>query len=336
MIQVGVIGCGFMGGMHTACYKALETLGVKVTATADIRPDRAEKMAAMSGARTYASGMELIEQADVDAVDICLPTDLHAAHAIAAMRAGKNVFVEKPICLKEAEMEELRRVEKETGMKVQVGQVIRFWTEYAWLKETADSGVYGSLLSAAFKRVSARPTWASDNWLSDFSRSGGVACDMHVHDTDYIRYLLGEPDRIQSQAYRDENGAIQQIFTLFGYGKNVGVSVEACWDYPATFPFCAAYRVKFEKATVVFDGTALTVYPEEGEAFHPKLAEEFKGDNKIGGNISSLGGYYNELRYFVEWLRGEHTGTIASVEESVRSIRLVQREIEAAGGLIAR
>jgi predicted dehydrogenase len=335
MIKIGVIGCGFMGGMHTACYKALEPLGVKVTATADIRLDRAEKMAAMSGARAYKDYMELIEKADVDAVDICLPTDLHVPYAVAAMRRGKNIFVEKPICLKEDEMEEIRRVEKETGVKVQVGQVIRFWKEYVWLKETKDSGIYGKFLSGAFKRVSPRPTWATDNWLSTLSRSGGVACDMHVHDTDYIRYLLGEPDRVQSQAYRDEQGGIQQIFTLFGFGKNVGVSVEACMDYPASFPFNAAYRVKFEKASVDFDHGVLTVYPEEGEAFHPELPEEFHADNNIGGNISSLGGYYNELKYFVEWLKGEHTGTIASVDEAVRSVQLVLREIQAAGGLIA-
>ena len=99
MIKIGLIGCGFMGGMHAACYKALEELGVQVVATADIRADRAENLAKLSGAKTYASGMELIEQADVDAVDICLPTDMHVAHAVAAMRKGRNVFVEKPICM---------------------------------------------------------------------------------------------------------------------------------------------------------------------------------------------------------------------------------------------
>ena len=95
MIKVGLIGCGFMGGMHSACYAALEGLGVKVTAVADVRPEFAEKLA--NGAEIYATGMELIEKADVDVIDVCLPTHLHAAHAVAAMKAGKNVFVEKPI-----------------------------------------------------------------------------------------------------------------------------------------------------------------------------------------------------------------------------------------------
>ncbi|MCI8526705.1 MAG: Gfo/Idh/MocA family oxidoreductase [Oscillospiraceae bacterium] len=336
MIRIGLIGCGFMGGMHAACYKALSDLGVQVTAIADVLTDRAEDLAKGSGAKVYASGMDLIENADVDAVDICLPTDLHVSHAVAAMKKGFDVFVEKPICIQEAEMEKIQKIQKETGRKVQVGQVIRLWTEYVWLKETKDSGVYGRFLSGAFKRVSARPTWASEGWLHDVSRSGGVACDMHVHDVDFVRYLLGEPDRVQAQAYRDEKGVVQQIFALYGYGKDVGVSVEAAWDYPQTFPFNGAFRVKFEKAVAVLDGGVLTVYPNEGEAFHPELPEEYKGDNDIGGNISSLGGYYNELKYFVEGLKGEHDLSVAPVDEAVKSIRLVLRELEIAGGLVAK
>lgn len=336
MVKIGLIGCGFMGGMHAACYKALADLGVQVTAIADVRPDRAENLAKLSGAKVYASGMELIEQADVDAVDICLPTDMHVSHAVAAMKQGRNVFVEKPICMKTEEMELIEKVQKETGAKVQVGQVIRLWTEYVWLKETQESGIYGRVLAGTFKRVSSRPTWASDGWLDDITRSGGVAVDMHVHDVDYVRYLLGEPDRIQAQAYRDAEGRIQQIFALYGYGRDVGVSIEACWDYPQSFPFNAAFRVKFEKAVAVLDGGVLTVYPEEGEAFHPELPEEFKGDNDIGGNISSLGGYYNELKYFVEGLKGEHDLAIAPVSEAIKSIQLVLKEVEIAGGLVAK
>ena len=124
MIKVGLIGCGFMGGMHAACYAALAELDVKVVAVADPRKDFAEKLMG-EGVAYFETGMELIEKADVDVVDVCLPTHLHAAHAVAAMKAGKNVFVEKPIAFKDEDMELILKTEKETGAKVQVGQVIR-------------------------------------------------------------------------------------------------------------------------------------------------------------------------------------------------------------------
>ena len=334
MIKVGLIGCGFMGGMHAACYAALENLGVKVTAVADSRKDFAEKLM-KDGTAYYTTGMELIENADVDVIDICLPTDLHCDHAVAAMKAGKNVFVEKPICIKEDEMELLLKTEAETGVKVQVGQVIRQWAEYVWLKGVVDSGIYGKVLSGEFTRMSARPEWASDNWLHTIERSGGVAVDMHVHDVDFVRYILGEPDRVQAQAYRDDDGVIQHINALYGYGDQVGISVQAGWNYPATFPFTATFRVKFEKATVVHNG-GITVYPNEGEAFSPEMEEEFQGDNDIGGNVSSLGGYYNELKYFVEGLQGKNDLSVATVSEAIKSVQLVLKEVEVAGGLVRK
>ena len=335
MIKVGIVGCGFMGGTHHACYQALENLGVKVTAVADLRPEFAQKLAEQSGAEVYGRGMDLIEKADVDVVDICLPTDEHVRHAVAAMRKGRDVFVEKPVCIREEEMEEILRAEAETGVKVMVGQVIRLWTEYAWLKEVKESGVYGRFLCGEFHRLSARPEWASQGWLHDPARSGGVAVDMHVHDVDFVRYLLGEPDRVQAQAYRDGSGLIQQIYAQYGYGSDVGVAIEAGWNYPASYPFTAGFRVKFERAAVILDGSGLTVYPNEGEPFQPELLGEFQGDSDLGGNISSLGGYYNELKFFVEGIRGDHPLDVATVSEAVKSVKLVKREIELAGGLIA-
>ena len=334
MIKVGLIGCGFMGGMHSACYAALANLGIKVTAVADVRREYAENLA--NGAEVYATGMELIEKADVDVVDVCLPTHLHAAHAVAAMKAGKNVFVEKPIAFKDEDMELILKTEAETGVKVQVGQVIRQWTEYVWLKKAVDAGTFGKIQHAMFRRMSSRPEWAWEGWLHQVDKSGGVAVDMHVHDVDFVRYIMGEPDVVKAHAHRDAEGVIQQINAVYGYGKDVSVAVESGWDYPADFPFTADFRVKFEKATVIGGGGVVNVYPVGGAAYQAELEEEFQGDNDIGGNISSLGGYYNELKYFVEGLQGKNDLSVATVSEAIKSVQLVKREIEAAGGLIVK
>ena len=334
MIKVGLIGCGFMGGMHAACYAALEELGVKVTAVADVRPEFAQKLA--NGAEIYATGMELIEKADVDTVDICLPTHLHTAHAVAAMKAGKNVFVEKPVCFNDDEMDLLLKTEKETGAKVQVGQVVRLNNEFVWLKEVVDSGKYGKIVHGEFRRLSGLPTWAWENWLHQVDKSGGVAVDMHVHDVDYVRYIMGDPDTVKAHAYRDAEGAIQQINTVYGYGKDVSIALEAGWNYPIDFPFTADFRVMFEKATVVFANGVVTVYPVEGGSFNPEIAAAYEGTNDIGGNVSSLGGYYNELKYFVEGLQGKNDLSVAPIADAIESVKLAKREIEAAGGLIVK
>ena len=336
MIKVGLIGCGFMGGMHAACYKALAPEGVKVTAVADVRPEFAQKLAALSDAEIYATGMELIEKADVDVIDVCLPTHLHAAHGIAAMKKGCNLFLEKPVCLAESEMEELLKTEKETGVKVQIGQAIRQAAPYIWLKSVVESKEFGAVRSGEFRRLSGYPDWAWENWLHTPDQSGTVAVDMHVHDADFIRYILGEPKAVQSMANRDENGVIQQIFTQYDYGNGVAVSAEACWDYPVAFPFTADWVVKFEKATAQLKDGAVMVYPTAGGAYAPELPKEYEGENDIGGNISSLGCYYTELKYFVEGLQGKNDLSIATLADAIESVKLVKKEVAAAGGAVKK
>lgn len=337
MLRIGLIGAGYMGSMHAACYQALVGEGVTVTAVADVRREYAAKAAEAFQAKVYEDGMELIEQADVDAVDICLPTYLHAGFAVAAMKKGRAVFIEKPVCMKKEEMELLLKTEAETKVPVMVGQCIRLWSEYAWLKDAVTENVYGKVCSAVFKRVSPAPTWAWEGWLQKAECSGTVAMDMHIHDVDYVRYLLGDPKEVQASVSRDGEGMIQQIFASYDYG-NLPVTIEACWDYPEAFPFEMYYRIKFEEATIVFSSSAspsLVVYPKTGGRIVPELEKEFESENDIGGNVSSLGGYYNELKYFTDRLKASEQPSIATLAESVKSVELVLTEIEKAGGMIA-
>lgn len=334
MLKVGLIGAGFMGSMHTACYEALTDLDVKITAVADVREEKAKIVAEKTGASIYATGLELIKNADIDIVDICLPTYLHTIHAVAAMKKGHAVFLEKPACgtLEDAEL--LLKTEVETKVPVMVGQCIRLWSEYKWLKDAIDNKIYGKVLSGTFKRVSSYPTWDWNSWLNNPEQSGTVALDMHVHDVDFIRYIMGEPDEVTSTAARDDEGVIQQIFSAYKYG-NTAIACEACWDYPSKFPFSMAYRVKMEKATVVFNSTytpTLTAYPVDGMTFAPELEKEFETENNIGGNLSSLGGYYNELKYFIERIQAEEPLEVAPLSEGIKSVKLSLKEIEIAGG----
>ena len=247
MLKIGLIGCGFMGTMHANCYNAIE--GVQVVAVADLQREKAEALAKLSDAKIYSTGMELIENENVDAIDICLPTYLHAAHAEAAMRKVKNVFVEKPVTFTVKEGEKLLKVQRETGAGVQVGQVIRFWDEYVWLKELIDGGKYGKVVNAMFRRLSPRPDgW--EHWFRNAEKSGGAALDLHIHDIDYMLYAFGKPKTFHSAvAHGGENNSY--VAAIANYGDKV-VTVEGSWDLPADFPFEMFYRVKFENAVAEY------------------------------------------------------------------------------------
>ena len=320
MLKVGLIGCGFMGTMHANCYKNIE--GVKLAAVADVRRDKAEALA--DGAEIFSDGKDLIEKADVDIIDICLPTYLHAEYALLAMEKVKYLFVEKPVALTAAEAEKMLSRAGEVGCNVQVGQVIRFWDEYVELKRIIDSGIYGKVINANFRRISPRPTWGWNGWLLDNRYSGGAAQDLHIHDTDYVLSVFGKPESFSSvkNAAGEENS---YIATVMKY-KDFAVSVEGTWDLPECHPFEASFRVVFEKATVENAGGKFMLYTDGGASEIKLQKKELAGGYK-GGNISDLGGYYNELVYFTDRAKAGCAIENATLADAKESLEFVLSEI---------
>ena len=313
-----------MGTMHANCYKNIE--GVEIAALADLRPEKAEELSVGTNARIYRDGKELIANAEVDIIDICLPTYLHAEYALLAMDKVKYVFVEKPVTLTPEESKALLKKQAETGAEVQVGQVIRFWDEYVELKKIYDSGKYGKVVNANFRRLSPRPTWGWQGWLLDTALSGGAGQDLHIHDVDFVLSLFGKPDAFYTVR---ANGGEKDSYvnTIMKY-RDKAVSVEGTWDLPGTHPFEASFRVVFEKAVVENAGGKFMLYTDEGA--EPIVIEKkvLAGGGYSGGNISDLGGYYNELVYFTEKAKAGEKIERATLTDAAASLEFVLGELK--------
>ena len=323
MIKVGLIGCGFMGAMHANCYKNIE--GVEIVALADIREEKAKELAEGTNATLYGDGKELIEKADVDVIDICLPTYLHAEYAMLAMEKVKYVFVEKPVALTLKQGKQLIKKAKETGAQVQVGQVIRFWDEYVELKKFVDSGVYGKVINANFRRISPRPLWGWNNWLLDDTLSGGAGQDLHIHDVDFVLSLFGKPKKFYSvKSNKGEKNSY--VNTLMKYNDFV-VGVEGTWDLPGNYPFTATFRVVFEKAVVENAGGKFMLYTDDGVSEIKIEKKELQGEAYKGGNVSDLGGYYNELVYFTDKAKKGESVEKATLVDGVASLEFLLKEL---------
>lgn len=194
---------------------------------------------------------------------------------------------------------------------------------------------YGNVLSASFRRLSPKPTWGWQQWLGDPAKSGTASLDLHIHDVDFVRSLFGQPDSLKSDTvYR--NGADAHITSLYKYG-DIAISLEGGWDFPQSFPFEMSFRVRFERAAVTYSSAAvptMVVHGDDGGTETVALEESAgtsgDSDGAGGGNIASLGGYYNELRYFVERLLGNEPIEQATLSDGVASLRPTLREIAAA------
>ena len=323
MLNVGVIGLGMMGATHLDAYARLR--GVKVVAVADLIEERREGRTVVGGNvkgqsqggidfaafRKYDEGMKLVADPDLDIVDICLPTPLHARYALAALKAGKHVLTEKPFARTGREADRLSEAAGDARSMLMCAMCMRFWPAWAWLKEVVDRKAYGRVLAAQFRRVTSHPP---GDFYRDGDACGGAILDLHIHDTDFIQYCFGKPDAVYSRGYAKHTGRIDHVVTQYLYGSIPLVVAEGGWAMAPGFGFQMQYTVNFHKATVVFDLAA------------QDPLRVIEGGKSRPVRVKAGMGYQHEIAYFVRCVR---TGTRPRAVEpasAALSVRIVEAE----------
>ena len=199
-----------------------------------------------------------------------------------------------------------------------VAHVLRFWPEYMKLKEIHDSGKYGKLLSGSMKRLSAKPKWSWDNWMSDPERSGLVPYDLHIHDLDFMMYAFGNPKKVVP--YRVNRPEQDYVNVVYEY-DDFSITAEASW-YAARYPFRAEFRFLYEGAVVAMEGGKFVVYENDGTMITTEQAEgEEKGEAVL--QLPATGGYFNEIKYFTECVIKNQKPDIIKPEELENVIRIL-------------
>lgn len=288
MLKVGLVGVGGISGAHIPVWEAMEN--AELVALCDIRPERMEKY---DGKRCYLDFDEMLANEELDILDICLPTYLHADFAVKAMDKGINVITEKPISLKEEDVERVYSTAAKNNVKFMVAQVLRFWPEYELLKEIYDSKKYGKLLSGTMIRLGGYPKWSWDGWMMDEKRSGLVPFDLHIHDLDFMVYAFGMP-KVKYQ-YRSKLPDQDYISLIYDFGE-FSINSESSW-YSSCYPFTAEFRFQFEDAVVSNENGKMVIYLRNDEKID--LSQDAEGDT---GNINlpKSDAYANEIHYFVD------------------------------------
>ena len=288
MLKVGMAGIGGISGAHIPAWEAMEE--TELAALCDIRQECLEKY---PDKHLYTDFQEMLNAEQLDILDICLPTYLHADYAVQAMERGIHVICEKPVSLKAEDVERVYEAARRNNVKFMVAQVLRFWPEYELLKEIYDSGKYGKLLSGSMSRLGSIPKWSWDNWMADEKRSGLVPFDLHIHDLDFLVYAFGKPEDAKvHRAKRPE----QDYFSVVYEYPEFFVTTEASW-YAAPYPFTASFRFQFEKAILAFERQQCMLYEEDGTV--TDLTEAAEGDTG-GINLPKSDAYANEIRYFTK------------------------------------
>jgi predicted dehydrogenase len=283
MVRIGILGIGFMGRIHYLAGQKLS--GAKVEAVCS--RDKA-KLAGdwrntrgnfgpepghvdLSGLKTYDSYEAMLADPDIDLIDVCNPTHLHPESAIAALKAGKHVLVEKAIALTAEDADRMLAAARAAGKLLMVAHVLPFFPEFRFAAEAVRSGKYGKLVAADFTRVISKPDWSAE--IADASKTGGPAVDLHIHDTHFIGLLCGVPTAVFS-AGTVEGDAVTYLTTSYLYGPGgPAVTCSSGAVAAAGRAFVHGFQVYLEKATLAHDSSSLplTVYGSDGTATRPEL-----------------------------------------------------------------
>ena len=194
-VRLAIAGAGHMGARHATCIRANPE--AQLVAVWSRTHEHASALARSADAQAVASIEDLVQRADVDAVIVATPTANHAETALAAIRAGKHVLVEKPLARSMPEAEMLVRAAEDAGVLLLTGHVLRFYPVFRSLHEHILAGEIGTPAVIHMSReTSAVPT----GWRASLAEGGGVILDLGIHEFDWLLWTLGPVQRVYCRA----------------------------------------------------------------------------------------------------------------------------------------
>jgi UDP-N-acetyl-2-amino-2-deoxyglucuronate dehydrogenase len=190
-IRIGLVGCGAISTQHLEAISALPDLAL--AAVVDASEARARSVGEQWGV-AWSTGLDdLLRRDDVDAVTIATPSGLHAAQALAALRSGRHVVVEKPIALTVADADEIVREGHQRGLTVATISQRRFEPVVRGLRAAVEAGSLGRISLIIAEGLYHRPQSYYDSaaWRGTRDLDGGVLMNQAIHMIDLLRWLGG-------------------------------------------------------------------------------------------------------------------------------------------------
>ena len=203
MREVAVIGVGMMGRNHTRVYAQMEHSSLVAAADADARA--LEAIAHTYKVHVYADYKQMLDEEKPDLVSIAVPTRLHREVAIAAMKRGVHVFLEKPITASVEEGQEIVDCARREGVKLAVGHIERFNPAVIELKKQLDAGHLGRIFQIHARRVGPFPPRVEDV---------GVVIDLATHELNLLEYLTAsQVESVYAEIEREIHAQHEDLLT---------------------------------------------------------------------------------------------------------------------------
>ncbi len=231
-LRIGVIGLGWFGEIH--CETIVGIPNMELSALCTRRPDRLAEQAAKFGVKkTYRDYRDMLADKDIDAVSIVTMWDQHTEPTIAALEAGKHVFLEKPMA---STVEDCRRIieaAKRSKGILQIGHIVRFNPRYRMAKQAIDAGRIGKIVALSSRRNIPAA------WTPEILNKIGPIVGDAIHDTDIMLWLTGDTvASAYAQTVSVRNLKFPDIGqTMYRFKGGATATLETVWCMPEKTPF---------------------------------------------------------------------------------------------------
>jgi predicted dehydrogenase len=222
-MKVAVIGVGSMGRNHARVYSELAE--AELVAVSDADAKKASSIAEKFGVRAYTDYHEMLEKEKPEAVSVVVPTSMHEEVGCAALEAGANVLIEKPIASTVEAGERLIEKARTVGRKLMIGHIVRFNPAIQALKQKLAAGELGRIFQVFCRRAGPFPTRIQDV---------GVVVDLAPHDIDLMRFLTeADPIRVYAETERRLHTNHEDLlWGVLRFADGITGSLEINWLTP--------------------------------------------------------------------------------------------------------
>ncbi len=326
-LRFAIIGCGVIAPTHARSIQ--EIPGTILAAACDIIPERAAHLTNQFGGNAYSDCVEMFQKEDLDVVNVCTPSGLHAEIGIKASNAGIHVIVEKPIDIKLAKADALIASCRQNAVKLGSISQHRFDPAVDSLKQVIRAGKLGSIVFAgAYTQwYRSQQYYESGDWRGTWSLEGGGALiNQGIHYIDLLQYLVGPVKSLHAYVATTAHEGIEvedtAVASLQFQNGGLGV-IEAM---TSAFPgFCARLEVFGTEGGVVIEDDQVKEWKLKG-------GEAYSGADSAGSSIAGSSshdiwhiGHRRQIIEFVDAVRNDRQPLINGQEgrkplEIVRAI----------------
>lgn len=317
MFKVGIIGGGRMGTAHAGNLKAMND--VEIAGVYDINPENAAAHSEKFGGKIFSSAEELVNSPDVDLIVITSPTYCHKEGILAAVKTGKPIFCEKPLCRTKEDMAELAPIITNYPNLFAIGFVRRYSAGSIMMKQMIEEGKIGKLLCGSicctfggFKRE-----WG--DWFADYDKSGGVMLDMLAHHCDLQNQMAGKPVSVYAKSFmlnKGEEKPFDYVSATATYENGYIGNLECSWLRGG--PSDTYIIIYGDKGALKLSDREGLIYYETGKAgVNMELDEGIVGhlQEKITGGM-----YAMEMAVIIDCAKN-HKKPYAGAEEALNAMK---------------